>query len=70
MLRHGCNIEHHVLPKLSVSFIYDQSDSLVRWFHDSCACVLSLCASRRDDSQNHYTQKTDCWLLRHVNLPY
>jgi xylulokinase len=37
MLRNGFNIEHHVLPGLFVSFIYNQSGSLVRWFRDTFA---------------------------------
>ena len=37
MLRHGLNIEHHVLPGLFVSFIYNQGGSLVRWFRDTFA---------------------------------
>jgi xylulokinase len=37
MLRHGFNIEHHVLPGLYVSFIYNQGGTLVRWFRDTFA---------------------------------
>ena len=37
MLRHGLNIEHHVLPGLFVSFIYNQGGTLVRWFRDTFA---------------------------------
>ncbi|MGB9485985.1 MAG: FGGY-family carbohydrate kinase [Terriglobia bacterium] len=39
MLRHGLNIEHHVLPDLFVSFIYNQGGTLVRWFRDTFACA-------------------------------
>jgi len=37
MLRAGLNIEHHVLPGLYVSFLYNQGGSLVRWFRDTFA---------------------------------
>jgi xylulokinase len=37
MLRRGLNIEHHVAPDLYVTFVYNQSGSLVRWFRDTFA---------------------------------
>jgi len=37
MLREHLNIEHHVLPDLYVSFLFNQSGSLVRWFRDTFA---------------------------------
>jgi xylulokinase len=37
MLRNGLNVEHHVLPHLFVSFIYNQGGTLVRWFRDTFA---------------------------------
>ncbi|MBM3494978.1 MAG: hypothetical protein FJX72_11770, partial [Armatimonadetes bacterium] len=37
MLRSGLNIEHHVVPELYVTFAYNQSGSLVRWFRDAFA---------------------------------
>jgi len=37
MMRWGLNVEHHVLPGLYVSFIYNQAGSLVRWFRDTFA---------------------------------
>jgi len=37
MLRERLNIEHHVLPDLYVSFLFNQSGSLVRWFRDTFA---------------------------------
>ncbi|MCY2951196.1 MAG: FGGY family carbohydrate kinase [Planctomycetota bacterium] len=39
MLQHGLNIEHHVLPGLYVSFIFNQAGSLVRWFRDTFAAA-------------------------------
>jgi len=37
MLANGLNVEHHVLPGLYVSFLYNQAGSLVRWFRDTFA---------------------------------
>ncbi|MHC4591853.1 MAG: FGGY-family carbohydrate kinase, partial [Planctomycetota bacterium] len=34
MLANGLNVEHHVLPGLYVSFIYNQAGTLVKWFRD------------------------------------
>jgi xylulokinase len=37
MVRNGLNVEHHVVPGIYVSFIYNQSGALVRWFRDTFA---------------------------------
>lgn len=37
MLRRGLSIEHHVVPGLFLTFVYNQSGSLVRWFRDTFA---------------------------------
>ena len=37
MLANGLNVEHHVLPGLYVSFIFNQGGSLVKWFRDTFA---------------------------------
>jgi len=37
MLKRGLNVEHHIVKGLYVSFIYNQSGSLVRWFRDTFA---------------------------------
>lgn len=37
MLANGLNTEHHALPNLYVSFIYNQGGCLVRWFRDTFA---------------------------------
>jgi xylulokinase len=39
MLREGLNIEHHALPGLFVSFIYNQGGALVKWFRDTFAAA-------------------------------
>ena len=38
-LENGLNIEHHVLPDHYVSFLYNQSGSLVKWFRDTFAAA-------------------------------
>jgi xylulokinase len=37
MLAGGLNIEHHVLPGLYVSFLFNQAGCLVKWFRDTFA---------------------------------
>ncbi len=37
MLQQGLNVEHHVVPGLYVSFLYNQAGLLVRWFRDTFA---------------------------------
>lgn len=39
MLRADLNIEHHVLPALYVSFLYNQGGLLVKWFRDTFAAA-------------------------------
>jgi len=39
MLRENLNIEHHVLPDLYVSFLYNQGGLLVKWFRDTFAAA-------------------------------
>ena len=39
MLNLKLNIEHHVLPELFVSFIYNQAGTLVKWFRDTFAAA-------------------------------
>ncbi len=43
MLAAGLNVEHHVVPGLFVSFLFNQAGSLVRWFRDTFA------ADRKDE---------------------
>ena len=40
MLPLGLNVEHHVVPGLYLSFLYNQSGSLVKWFRDTFAADL------------------------------
>ena len=45
LLANGLNVEHHVLPELYVSFIYNQGGVLVRWFRDTFAGDLATANS-------------------------
>ncbi len=49
MLAHGFNVEHHVLAGLYVSFLYNQSGSLVRWFRDTFAAAECAAAEEGRD---------------------
>jgi len=46
MLRAKLNIEHHVVPGLYVSFIYNQAGSLVKWFRNTFARNERVAAGR------------------------
>jgi len=49
MLATGLSIEHHVLPGLYMSFIYNQSGVLLKWFRDTFAAAdAQLLASDAD----------------------
>ncbi|HEY9074982.1 MAG TPA: FGGY-family carbohydrate kinase [Anaerolineaceae bacterium] len=39
MIAQGLNTEHHVIPGLYVSFIYNQGGALVKWFRDTFAAA-------------------------------
>jgi xylulokinase len=41
MLAEGLNVEHHVLPGLYVSFLFNQAGALVKWFRDTFAAELA-----------------------------
>jgi len=49
MLKVGLNVEHHAVPGLYVSFLYNQSGSLVRWFRDTFARGAGGAAISYDD---------------------
>ncbi|MEA2069540.1 MAG: FGGY-family carbohydrate kinase, partial [Verrucomicrobiota bacterium] len=65
MLRHNLNIEHHVLPNLYVSFLFNQAGLLVKWFRDTFAPDVpyeQLDAELPDDP-------THMLVLPHFNVP-
>ncbi|OGV75386.1 MAG: hypothetical protein A2340_05110 [Lentisphaerae bacterium RIFOXYB12_FULL_60_10] len=66
MRARGLNVEHHVLPGLYVSFIYNQSGSLVRWFRDTFAAG----GSRTDGLYDRLTAEMPAEPSRQLVLPY
>lgn len=48
MLACGLNVEHSLLPNLYVSFLYNQSGVLVRWFRDTFAAADKRLAGGAD----------------------
>jgi len=70
MLRHGFNIEHHVLPGLFVSFIYNQSGSLVRWFRDTFAHADRKLLSPEKDTYEALAGEMPEAPTRLFTLPY
>ncbi len=69
MLRNGLNIEHHVVPDLYVTFAYNQSGSLVRWFRDTFAAEGGR-GSRRADVYDLLTAEMPDEPTRLLVLPY
>lgn len=47
MLANGLNVEHHVLPGLYVSFLFNQAGMLVKWFRDTFARADALALGGR-----------------------
>jgi xylulokinase len=55
MRSRGLNIEHHCLPGLYVSFLYNQAGSLVSWFRDTFAAAEKAAQAQ---GQNVYDRLT------------
>jgi xylulokinase len=70
MLRNGFNVEHHVLPGLFVSFIYNQSGSLVRWFRDTFARADRQLLSGEEDIYEALAREMPEEPTRLYTLPY
>lgn len=70
MLRNGFNVEHQVLPGLFVSFIYNQSGSLVRWFRDTFAHADRKLLSPEEDIFEVLAREMPAEPTRLYTLPY
>ena len=70
MLQNGLNIEHHVLPELFVSFIYNQGGSLVRWFRDTFARADSKLLPAGSDIYDELALEMPGEPTRLFTLPY
>jgi xylulokinase len=70
MLRHGLNVEHHVVPGLYVSFIYNQSGALVRWFRDTFAAADRRLLGPGEDVYDVLARELPGEPTRLFTLPY
>jgi xylulokinase len=70
MLANGLNVEHHVLPNLFVSFIYNQSGCLVRWFRDTFARADCQLLPPSADIYDHLAGEMPQEPTRLYALPY
>lgn len=66
MLDRNLNIEHHVLPNLYVSFLFNQSGLLVKWFRDTFAGGTASYASLDDEMP---ADPTRLLVLPHFDVP-
>jgi xylulokinase len=67
MLPNGLNVEHHILPGLYVSFIYNQAGSLLKWFKATFAATE---AQRADQVYDLLTQEMPVEPTTLLTLPY
>jgi len=70
MLANGLNVEHHVLPGLYVSFIYNQAGCLVRWFRDTFASADARLAGADSDVYDLLAAEMPDSPTRLLVLPY
>jgi len=70
MLRRRLNIEHHVVPGLYLTFAYNQSGSLVRWFRDTFARAEALAAPPGTDIYDVLTAEMPTDPTDLLVLPY
>jgi len=70
MLANGLNVEHHVLPGLYVSFIFNQSGLLVKWFRDTFATADAELLNDDEDAYDILTAEMPAEPTRLLTLPY
>ena len=70
MLGCGLNVEHHVLPGLYVSFLYNQAGSLVRWFRDTFAAADRRLLAGGEDIYDVLAREMPPEPTRLLVLPY
>ena len=70
MLKTGLNVEHHVLPNLYVSFIYNQAGSLIRWFRDTFAAGDKRLLASDQDIYDVLAQEMPAEPTSLLALPY
>jgi xylulokinase len=70
MFRQGLNVEHHLLPGLYVSFLYNQGGTLVRWFRDTFAAADSKLVGTDEDIYDRLAREMPAGPTRLLTLPY
>lgn len=70
MLKYGLNVEHHVLPGLYVSFIYNQGGLLVKWFRDTFAAADARLLGEKGSVYAELDKEMPVDPTRLVVLPY
>ena len=70
LLKLGLGIEHHVLPGLYVSLIFNQSGSLVRWFRDTFAVADLKLSGPEIDIYEALSAEMPADPTRLLTLPY
>ena len=70
MLANGLNVEHHLLPGLYVSFLYNQGGLLVKWFRDTFASSDKKLINPDTDIYNVLTAEMPADPTRLLILPY
>ncbi len=70
MVQNGLNVEHHVVPGLYASFIYNQSGGLVRWFRDTFARADRQLAGPGVDLYDLLAREMPAEPTRLFTLPY
>lgn len=70
MLKNGLNVEHHVMPHLYVSFIYNQAGSLIRWFRDTFAAAEKQALREGEDLYARLAQEMPVEPTSLLTLPY
>ena len=70
MLQRGLNVEHHILPGLYVSFIFNQSGLLVKWFRDTFAQAEAERLAPQQDVYDALTSEMPDGPTRLLTLPY
>ncbi len=70
MLQAGLNVEHHVLPGLYVSFIYNQAGTLVKWFRNTFAAADQKSLESGKDIYDLLSQEMPLEPTSLLTLPY
>lgn len=70
MVQAGLNVEHHVVPGLYISFIYNQAGALIRWFRDTFAAADAKLLPAHQNIYDVLTQEMPAEPTTLLTLPY